>query len=85
MRCYYVAVASQEAKLVRWRRGGGAGSSRGEAPSFRRGIYLPWLLGAAWLGLGVSGAAIGAGIALSGRRERRKLSAAAVPRPQRQH
>ncbi len=45
----------------------------------------PWLLGAAWLGLGVSGAAIGAGIALSGRRERRKLSAAAVPRPQRQH
>jgi len=27
-----------------------------------------WLLGVAWLGLGVSGAAIGAGIALSGRR-----------------
>lgn len=44
-----------------------------------------WLLGAAWLGLGISGAAIGAGIALSGRRERRKLAATAVPQPQRQH
>ena len=44
----------------------------------------PWLLGAAWLGLGVSGAAIGAGIALRGRRGRRELPPAAVVRAQRQ-
>ena len=44
----------------------------------------PWLLGAAWLGLGISGAAIGAGIALRGRRGRRELPPGAVPRPQRQ-
>ncbi len=43
----------------------------------------PWLLGAAWLGLGISGAAIGAGIALSGRRGRRDASAPAVPLAQR--
>ncbi len=44
----------------------------------------PWLLGAAWLGLGVSGAAIGAGIALRGRCARRELPPAAVVRAQRQ-
>ncbi|MDP4673195.1 MAG: M23 family metallopeptidase [Solirubrobacteraceae bacterium] len=43
----------------------------------------PWLLGAAWLGLGISGAAIGAGIALSGRRARLKASAPAAPLAQR--
>lgn len=46
---------------------------------------VPWLLAAGWLGLGISGAALGAGIALRGRRGRRGLSVAAVPRPQRQH
>lgn len=44
---------------------------------------VPWLLGAAWLGLGISGAAIGAGIALSGRRGRRDAPAPAVPLTQR--
>lgn len=45
----------------------------------------PLLLGVAWLGLGISGAALGAGIALRGRRGRRRLTPAAAGRPQRQH
>jgi len=45
----------------------------------------PWWLAAAWLGLGISGAAIGAGITLNRRRERSERSLTAVARPQRQH
>jgi hypothetical protein len=44
-----------------------------------------WLLGAAWLGLGISGAAIGGGIALRERRERNASSLAGIVKPQRQH
>ena len=60
-------------------------------PSVRAGFaatnqarpQAPWLIGAAGLGLGISGAAIGAGIALGGRRERRARLAVAVAQPQR--
>lgn len=45
----------------------------------------PWLLAAAWLGLGISGAAIGAGITLNRRRERSERPLSAVARPHRQH
>ncbi len=44
----------------------------------------PWLLGAVWLGLGISGAAIGAGIALNGRRQRGAMRLAPAGRTQRQ-
>lgn len=44
-----------------------------------------WLLGAVWLGLGISGAALGAGITLRGRRDRRERPLATIAESQRQH
>ena len=57
------------------------GSSAGNQPR----PMTPWLLGAAWLGLGISGAAIGAGIALRERRERSAASLTGIVKAQRQH
>jgi len=55
------------------------------APSAGTQAAAPWLLAAAWLGLGISGAAIGAGITLNRRRERSERPRTVVARPHRQH
>ena len=45
----------------------------------------PWLLAAAWFGLGLCGTAVGAGIALHGRGRRRAMAPAAASQPQSDH
>jgi len=57
----------------------------GSSAASKARTMAPVLLAAAWLGLGISGAAIGAGITLHRRRERRGSLPLSAVRPQGQH